>query len=257
MLISVVTDGSELANYSVVKMLNSAAKSWEARLLVFFITTENLEFFEDYKKRLVHRAKALNVEVNFEEIRSNSNNHVAKSICKKAGSSGVSGIFIPESMSVVAEEMKAQCSDIPIEEVASELFPNIWDLMTKRVTTANINSSLEEAAEIMLKNKIGSLIVMDRGRIGGILTEHDFVKAYSNDGKTRKVKEAMSQPVVTLDRTGSIFEACELMKKHQIKKLIIMNGEQLEGVITTTDLARLPLSISEGVNYLVSKIREL
>jgi CBS domain-containing protein len=257
MLISVVTDGSELANYSVVKTLNSTAKSWNARLLVFFISPRDSEFFEDYKKRLKDRAKARNVEINFEAIRSSRNDQVAKSICKIAGSSGVTGIFVPESLSQLEEELKAQCSDIPIEEVSSELFPSIWDVMTKRVTTININDTLEDAAELMTKNKIGSLIVMDRGRIGGILTEHDFVKACASGGNTKKVKDAMSKPVITLDRSGSIFEACGLMKKHQIKKLVIMNGEQLEGVVTTSDLARLPLNISEGLNHLVSKLREL
>jgi signal-transduction protein with cAMP-binding, CBS, and nucleotidyltransferase domain len=83
------------------------------------------------------------------------------------------------------------------------------------------------------------------------------IDACASGGNTKKVKDAMSKPVITLDRSGSIFEACGLMKKHQIKKLVIMNGEQLEGVVTTSDLARLPLNISEGLNHLVSKLREL
>jgi CBS domain-containing protein len=130
--------------------------------------------------------------------------------------------------------------------------------MTKRVASVNINDKLYYAANLMVKKKIGSLIVMDRGRVEGILTEHDFVKALA-DGieMKKKVQDIMSHPVITLERSGSIFEACELMKKHHIKKLVIMDGNQLHGIITTTDLAQLPLNISEGLNYLVSKIKEV
>jgi CBS domain-containing protein len=90
--------------------------------------------------------------------------------------------------------------------------------MTKRVASVNINDKLYYAANLMVKKKIGSLIVMDRGRVEGILTEHDFVKALA-DGieMKKKVKDIMSHPVITLERSGSIFEACELMKKHHIK----------------------------------------
>ena len=258
MLISVVTDGSELSKYAVVKMLNSASKSWDAQMILFFLASGTGKKQGEYKKKLLERAKEADVKLKIEEIPKGEGKVLAKSICSKAESQGATGIFVPENMTALSEELKAICKDLPVEEVSSDLFPSIWDLMTKKVAAVNTYDTLKYAANLMVEKRIGSLIVMDRGRVAGILTEYDFVKAFLNgDGKDKKVKEAMSTPVVSIDRTGTIFEACELMKKHRIKKLVIMDGNQLQGIVTTTDLAKLPLSISESLNYLVSKIKDL
>ncbi len=259
MLISVVSDGTELSNYSLVKMLNSASKSWKAEVLAFYINSENSgEKFSSFTQRMSKKATELGVKVKFESLKKTEERILAKRICSTAGSQGVTGLFIPENMSTLFEELKSICTEIPVEEVSSDLFPSLMDLMTRKVATVNVGDTLKHAAGVMVKNGIGSLIVMDRGRVEGILTEHDFVKAYSRDeGKEKYVKDVMSHPVIKLDRTGSVFEACELMKRNKIKKLVIMDGNELLGIVTTTDLARLPLSISDGLNYLVARIRDL
>lgn len=65
MLISVVTDGSELSNYSVIKMLNSAAKRWDSEVLIFYITLGRKEEVEKYQKRVLERAKGMDVKNHF------------------------------------------------------------------------------------------------------------------------------------------------------------------------------------------------
>jgi CBS domain-containing protein len=257
MLISVVTDGSELSNYSVGKMLNSAAKNWDVNVLIFFITTSVGKGLKESKKRLIDKAKEMDVKVTIEVVEADGAS-VAQKICEKAESNGATGIFVPESLPLLIDELKRKGCDIPVEEVSSDLFPTILDLMTKRIVTIEMDDTLKDAADIMVNKRIGSAIVTDDGKVVGILTEHDFVKAFTTgDGNGKLVKDIMSRPVISIDRTGSIFEACELMKKNQIKKLVVMEEGKLLGVITTTDLAEIPLGISESLNYLVSNIKKL
>jgi len=256
--ISIINAGSEISNYSVMKILNSVSKSWNPEVLIFSIAPLIGSKFEAEKSRIEKRAKEHNVKVIFEEIRTNNSSTIADEICSISKSRDLTGIFIPESMSNLTDKLREICREIPIEEVTTELFPSLWDVMTKKVATININDSLEAASKLMIDKKIGSLMVMDRGRATGIITEHDFVKAYNNlDKSALKARDIMSSPVVTIEKSSTVFEACDLMKKHKIKKLVIMDGDQLQGIVTTTDIARLPLTISEGLNNLVSRIREL
>jgi hypothetical protein len=122
MLIAVITDGSELSNYSLVKMLNSASKSWDTKALVFIIKLRGGKKSESYNERLVDRAKALGVEATFEEIEEDSEAAISKEICKRSGVAGATGIFVPEGLSGLYERLKTECGDIPVEKVSSAYF---------------------------------------------------------------------------------------------------------------------------------------
>lgn len=258
MLISIVTDGSELSNYSAGKTLNSASKNWDVEVLIFIVAAGAGKELETAKKRFLEKGVELDVAVSVEVVEADGDAAVAERICEKAERAGATGIFVPENLSGLLKELEARCSEIPVEAVSSDIFPTLSELMTKRIATIDVKATLNEAARLMVKKRIGSVIVTEKNRVVGILTEHDFVRSYADgDGKRKTVREAMSHPVISLDRSATIFEACELMKKHRIKKLVIMEDGELQGIITTTDLARLPLGISESLNYLVSNIKKL
>jgi len=105
------------------------------------------------------------------------------------------------------------------------------------------NISLKEAANMMSKEHIGSLVIVDKNEeIIGILTERDVLK---NIGKiSEKIEKVMSKDVVTIEEDKNIDKAVEVMNENKIKRLPVTRNEKLVGIITVTDL----LANSENIN---------
>lgn len=110
-----------------------------------------------------------------------------------------------------------------------------------KVISPSIN--LKEAANMMSKEGIGSLIIVDKNeKIIGILTERDVLK---NLGKlSEKVEKAMSKNVITIEEDKNIDKAVEVMSENKIKRLPVTREGKLVGIITVTDV----LANSEGIN---------
>lgn len=102
--------------------------------------------------------------------------------------------------------------------------------------------SLKQAAKIMSDKGIGSLVVMKKDKIMGVVTERDILKGVNNLGG--KVSQIMSKGVVTIDRNDTIDNAALLMAKNKIKRLPVLKGGTLVGIITATDI----LANSESIN---------
>jgi len=105
------------------------------------------------------------------------------------------------------------------------------------------NISLKEAANMMSREHIGSLVIVDKNeKIMGILTERDVLK---NIGKiSEKIEKVMSKDVVTIEEDKNIDKAVEVMNENKIKRLPVTRNEKLVGIITVTDL----LANSENIN---------
>lgn len=94
--------------------------------------------------------------------------------------------------------------------------------------------SVKEAAKLMSSKGIGSLIVMNKDKMVGIVTEKDVTKNVSRLGE--KVGGIMSQNLITIGKNESIDDAAELMRKHKIKRLPVVSKGELVGIVTATDL---------------------
>lgn len=94
--------------------------------------------------------------------------------------------------------------------------------------------SVKEAARIMSNRNIGSLIVLKDNKIAGIITERDIMKNVSCLGK--KISSIMSKNVVTIDHNESLENAALIMTERKIKRLPIVDGGKLVGIITATDI---------------------
>ncbi|UCD72647.1 MAG: CBS domain-containing protein [Candidatus Bathyarchaeota archaeon] len=117
----------------------------------------------------------------------------------------------------------------------------VRDIMTRSVQTVGVSASVREAVLKMNKYRIGSIVVIGRGKPVGIVTERDILERIVEpfiDPRTIGVKEIMSSPVVTIPPDTSIEEAATLMAKNGIKKLPVMEDERLVGIVTTMDLMR-------------------
>jgi CBS domain-containing protein len=115
----------------------------------------------------------------------------------------------------------------------------IRDVMTESVVTAAPDASVREVAEIMRERNVGSIVLVQDGRLVGFLTDRDLavsVLADARDPSDRATDHA-STPVVTAAPGLDVEEAAELMVAHGIRRLPVLDGAELIGIVTLDDLA--------------------
>ena len=115
------------------------------------------------------------------------------------------------------------------------------DIMTKDVTTCSRQASIREVAEKMQDDDVGSIPVVENGRLIGIVTDRDIVcrvLAEGLDTRTAMVTEAMSEDIVTCSPEENVVDAIRKMGEHQIRRIPVcdING-RLRGIISLGDIA--------------------
>ncbi len=115
------------------------------------------------------------------------------------------------------------------------------DVMSKNMLTVDKSISLQEAAQKMTKLNIGCVIVTDKDKPVGIVTERDFVTRIASEGRPlfTEILEVMSSPLITISPEETIWEASETMKEKSIHKLPVKENGQIIGIITTTDIVKI------------------
>lgn len=127
------------------------------------------------------------------------------------------------------------------KEEESGVSLKVEDVMVKEVITIDENSTVKEAADVMNKFEIGCLIAVRKGKAMGIITERDLLKrvvAEAKDANKTKVKDVMSSPLVVVEPSMDLDEAVRLMFQMKIKKLPVVDGKRLVGLVSLTDIAR-------------------
>jgi PAS domain S-box-containing protein len=124
----------------------------------------------------------------------------------------------------------------------SRLWLQVGDVMSNNVETICPDQTIASAAKIMTENNISCLVVVDKTKVTGIITETDFLKktstGKSNFGKV-KVADIMSSPVESILPDFSILEASRIAIDKHIKRLPVLNSDgQLLGIVTQSDLIR-------------------
>ena len=117
----------------------------------------------------------------------------------------------------------------------------VEDVMTREVITIDEHATVKEAAEIMDKNEISCLIALRKGRAIGIITERDLLKRIIVEAKNpekTKVGKVMSSPLEVVPVGTDLEKALRLMFRKKIKKLPVVDKENLLGVVSLTDVAR-------------------
>ena len=137
------------------------------------------------------------------------------------------------------------------------------DVMTRDVISVEPDSSILHAIRLMLEKRISGLpVVTSKGTLVGIVTEGDFLRRLETGTQRerprwlefllgpgrlseeyahshgRKVQEVMTTDVRTIVETTSLREAIEMMEKYGIKRLLVLRGSQLVGIVTRANLMR-------------------
>jgi len=113
--------------------------------------------------------------------------------------------------------------------------------MTTNVRTVTPDASVVDAARIMRDEDTGSVPVVDDGRVAGIVTDRDIVLRGVADGRdvtALDVREVCSSDPVTVEPGRDLDEALRLMAQHQVRRLPVVDGDRLVGVLAQADVAR-------------------
>jgi len=148
-------------------------------------------------------------------------------------------------------------SDQNEEERREDALPlKVRDVMVREVITVDEDSSVKEAVDVMNEFQIGSLIVLEKGRAMGIVTERDFLRrvlAGAKDVLNTKVKEIMTTPLVVVEPSMDLEDAVKLMFQSKIKKLAVVDANKLVGIVTLTDIARVQPQMIGMLKQLTTK----
>ena len=146
------------------------------------------------------------------------------------------------------------------------------DVMTRHVVTIAPNASILEALRLMLQHKISGLPVVDeKGNLAGIVTEGDFLRraetgterkrsrwfeflvgpgALAADyvrSHARRVDEVMTTDVHTITEDAPLDDVVALMEKHRIKRLPVMRGGELVGILSRANLLHALAAIASEI----------
>lgn len=113
--------------------------------------------------------------------------------------------------------------------------------MMRNVKTVRTDDSVHAAVLKMNKFQIGSVIVTNNGRAVGIITERNILERIVEprlDPATIWAKDIMSSPLVTVDPNDTVDEAAKIMAQKRIKKLPVVEGDKVVGVVSTSDIVR-------------------
>ena len=130
----------------------------------------------------------------------------------------------------------------------------VKDVMNTNVVVAKADATIREASEVMNKYNIGSLVVVKDSGIAGIITEHNVLESVAagrNPDET-KIADIMSPEVVTVAPDSTVEQAVDLMVQHKIKKLPVVDGDKLMGIITASDIIVVEPKLVASIANLIS-----
>ncbi len=135
----------------------------------------------------------------------------------------------------------------------------VGDLMTRNFIHASPDTNLKDCARIMVKKRVGSLIIKEDYKLKGILTEKDIiwaiVKKSKSDLKNIKAKALMRRKVVTIKPNADITDAMTKFRKKKIRKLPVVENGRLIGFLTTKDILRIDPGLFQMIAETI-KIKE-
>lgn len=128
----------------------------------------------------------------------------------------------------------------------------VGDAMTKGVIYATPNENIQRIAEIMKKNDIDSVIVIERGKGVGIVTDRDIISKVVADGKDPRitlVSDVMTSPLITTTPDKDIDDAARIMRDKNIRRLVVIQNGKIIGILSEFDLVK----VEPAMHLLISE----
>lgn len=120
-------------------------------------------------------------------------------------------------------------------------------------------ASVLDAIKLMAEKGIGALVVLDEGRLAGMISERDYARKIILHGRSSQdtaVHEIMTAKVITVGPDQTVDDCMALMTKHRFRHLPVVDAGKLAGVLSIGDLVKeLIADREETIKQLESYIR--
>ena len=117
---------------------------------------------------------------------------------------------------------------------------SVRDAMTENPSSIGASASVVEAAQLMRDEHIGSLPITDDEKLVGMITDRDIttmVVAEAADPKSTTVGDVYSRDLISVEPDKDLEEALQLMSRHQVRRLPVVEDGALVGIVAQADVA--------------------
>jgi len=117
----------------------------------------------------------------------------------------------------------------------------LLDIKGRNILSISPNDSVYSAVERMSENNIGALLVIENGRLVGILSERDYARKVILKGKSSKntlIREIMTPDVLCVSPVTTVEECMALLTENRVRHLPVMDGGKLMGIVSIGDLVK-------------------
>ena len=118
---------------------------------------------------------------------------------------------------------------------------SVKDVMTERIIALSTLKTVMEAARLMEKMNVSSILVQSNTKFIGILTDRDIITRVVSKGlnpQHTNIASVMSTPLITISPEVSLEEAAETMRRHKVRRLVVQKTDRITGIITESDIVR-------------------
>jgi len=124
-------------------------------------------------------------------------------------------------------------------DLYSSLNEPVESIMNRQVVKSHLSESLTEVLEKMVMNNVGAVVVVDdEEKVEGIITERDILRHMAGKLISKSVKEIMTRDVITASPENTLREAAETMINVGFRRLPIVSGSKLVGIVVATDIVK-------------------
>lgn len=139
----------------------------------------------------------------------------------------------------------------------------VGDIMTRNFVSAKPEIIVLDAINLMVKNRVGSVVLIEDGELKGILTEKDIMWTLSKkhmkvDLSEVKAGEVCTRKITTIRPSADIYDALKLMKKAKFRRLPVVVKKRVIGLLTLKDILRIEPDLFDIAheNYIIKEESE-
>jgi CBS domain-containing protein len=148
--------------------------------------------------------------------------------------------------------MKGQSMKM-VSHILQKKGSNVWSI--------NSEAKIYDALKLMAEKEVGALLVLDEGKLVGIISERDYARKVALQGKSSRdaiIKEIMSDRVIYVNQTSSVEDCMALMINKRVRHLPVFDNDHLIGIISIGDVVKEVLDekefvIDELVRYITGR----
>lgn len=133
----------------------------------------------------------------------------------------------------------------------------VSEIMRKGVISAHINDSVKKVAELMRKEDVGAVPILEEGKAVGFVTDRDIVISCVADGYSadEPISQVMNEEVISIKSDRDVDDLSRIMEENQISRLLVVDdNERPVGMVSLQDLSQ---NLTDELNAeILTKIKQ-